>query len=286
MQNFPELALKNVPAQRASPIYAKIENQKIVLDEGATLHPLLQKDALQNARVHLKHQLEDLASVLDDSNVDKRFVRAFKQLSLLVVFEDDAGVINLGLQTNLIIAMTKGLESEISEVLSLQISSTLTNVSHYASQYKDWVDFTRNARDYPARNAIETEIDKAIENLERTLSSSSEVVDAKIPASFVLIGQLLKGDANDRRNAMYASIRGFENICIAASKYAYEQAVAYLQDAGAKARPTLVKIGAALIVALSLSIVADFMPVITKAPELHWILENLPQLEKISRILK
>jgi hypothetical protein len=87
-------------------------------------------------------------------------------------------------------------------------------------------------------------------------------------------------------NAIYAGVRGVENICISAIKYAYEQAILVLQDAGSKARPTLVKIGAVAIIAVALAVISNSMPIIKSASELNWILENLPQIEKISRILK
>ena len=281
-----DIALKNVPNQRSSPIYAKIENQKIVLDEGAALRPLLHKEALAQTKNYLKRELAELGQALDQSNVDKRFVQTFKKIQELIEFEDDAGAISLGLQTRAAGEVFRGVQHELSDVLALQISSILTHTSYFVSQYEDWVDFLRNAREYPARKFVEDAIDRAIEDVSSTLLSNSESVDVRIPELFAMISTLLKGDSVDRQNALFAGIRGFENICIVASKYAYEQALAYVRDAGNKARPTLVKIGAAVIIVLGLSLVADFMPVITKAPELHWILENLPQLERINQLLK
>jgi hypothetical protein len=280
------IELRNIPEQRSSPIYAKVEFQKIVLDEGSASHPLLRKEALTQTKMYLGQELDELGGALERSNVDKRFVHAFRKIRTLIDFEDDAGAINLGLQARAVGQMVKSVEQELSDVLVLQISSTLTHTSYFASQYQDWVNFVRNARDYPARAVVDNAIDRALEDMNRTLSSYPDSVDSRIPESIRFISALLGGDPVDRQNAIYAGVRGFENICIVAARFAYEQAVFYLRDSGSKARPTLVKVGAAVIVALTLSIVADFMPVITKAPELSWILENLPRLERINQIFK
>jgi hypothetical protein len=58
-----------------------------------------------------------------------------------------------------------------------------------------------------------------------------------------------------------------------------------LQDSGAKARPALVRIGAALIIGVAINVISNFLPVIKNAPELNWILENLSKIEKIKNTL-
>jgi hypothetical protein len=94
------------------------------------------------------------------------------------------------------------------------------------------------------------------------------------------------GSADDRTQAIYAGVRSVENFCIATIKYSYEQAKLFLQDAAGKARPKLVTLGAATIIVLALQVISNFMPVIRNASELNWIVENLPNIEKISKILR
>ena len=111
-------------------------------------------------------------------------------------------------------------------------------------------------------------------------------MDQRIPESIRLITILLKGTREDRINAVYAGVRGVENICISTVKYAYDQAIQLLKDSGNKARPTLVRLGAAAIIGIALTVISTFMPVIKNASELNWIIENLPRIEKIAHILK
>jgi hypothetical protein len=275
----------DVPNQQPSPIYAKIEENKIVLDLGHSLRPLLDRGALENSRKYLKGELAALSDTLTNSNIDRRFVGVFLNLNRLIDFKDDAGAIALGLHVRAVGHLMRAIEHEVSDVIALQISSILTHIGYFAAQYKDWIEFLTNAQHYPARETIEEGIDQALESLCDTLIAHAASVDQRIPDSIRLISQLLKGTREDRANAIYAGVRGFENICIVAVRYAYDQAVAFVRDAGSTARPTLVKIAAGTIILVALSMIADFLPVIRSAPELNWILENLPRFEKIQRIL-
>src|SRR5207248_2121461 len=51
------LELIDVPEQQSSPIYAKVESERIVLDTGRDLHPLLRKEALTETRKYLQTEL-------------------------------------------------------------------------------------------------------------------------------------------------------------------------------------------------------------------------------------
>jgi hypothetical protein len=281
-----EFSPDNIPEQSPSAIYAKVEDKKIVLDEGAGLHPLLRPGALEQTRAYLMQEVEVISIELEKSNVDRRFVNTFKILRGRLSFQDDAGAISLGLHVRAILQILKSVQDEISDILTAQLAANLTHISYFASQYQDWVDFVRNAQTYPGRELVEGEIEKAIENLNITLGSNPETVDKRIPESFHLFTKLLDGDVDDRRNAIYATVRGFENICIATIRFVYAEAVQFLKDSTNKARSTLVNVAAATIVVLTLALIADFMPVIKSAPELNWLLENLPRLEKISNLFK
>jgi hypothetical protein len=182
--------------------------------------------------------------------------------------------------------LTKKIEPEVSEILAIQIGAALTHAGYFASQYKDWVDFIQNAQNYPPREAVESAIDSALEKVAAGLAHRSETVDERIPESIRLILTLLNGPKEDRVNAIYGGIRGVENICVATVKFAYDQAILLLQDAGKKARPTLVRLGAIAIIGVALMIISDFMPVIKSAPELNWIIENLSNIKRIDSILK
>jgi hypothetical protein len=278
--------LTNVPDQHPSPIYAKVEADKILLDAGHALHPLLKRGALARTKDYLQQELGDVGRSLKTSNVDPRLLDTFLKLGHLLEFKDDAGAIALGLHVRLVSHVMKSIEDELSDVLALQISSTLTHVSYFASQYKDWIEFIKNAQHYPAREVVELEIEQALQRVGNTLAAHSVVVDERIPESFRLITQLLRGEKEDRVNAVYAGIRGFENVCIVAVRYAFEEATKFLRDVGTRARPSLVTIGAGAIIYITVSIISDFLPVIKSAPELSWILENMPRIEKINQILK
>jgi hypothetical protein len=283
-----EVALERIeiPEQQSSPIYTKVESDRIVLDAGRALHPFLRREAVTETRRYLRRELSELNESLGNSNVDPRFLAAFNKLKGFIDFEDDAGAISFGLHVRSVARLAIKLEDELSDVLNVQIASTLTHASYFASQYKDWVEFLHNAQQYPARANIENEIDKALDDVTATLTENPETVDERIPHSIQLISGLLKGSTEDRTNAIYAGVRGVENICIVSIKFAYNEALRLLQDAGIKARPALVRIGAAVIVGLALTVISNFLPVIKNASELNWILENLPRIENLQRILK
>jgi len=276
----------DIPEQKSSPIYTKVENNRVVLDSGHALHPFLRREGVAQTRAYLRNELSELSDGLRLSNVDRKYVDVFAKLPLLIAFEDDAGAISFGLHVRLVSQLTKHIEGEISDVLAVQIASTLTHAAYFASQYKDWVEFLRNALDYPSRLAIEGEIENALEAVAETLAQSADTVDQRIPESIRLITSLMKGTREDRINAIYAGVRGVENICVSMIKYAYDQAVQLLKDSGNKARPMLVRIGAVTIIGIALTVIATFMPVIKNASELNWIIENLPRIEKIGHILK
>jgi hypothetical protein len=276
----------NVPEQKPSPIYAKVEGQKIVLDSGRALQPLLSVNSLSQTRKYLKDEVVQLIDALESSNVDRRLTFEFSKLSGLIEFGDDAGAIILGLHTKKVMHMASKIEQEVSAVLAVQISSTLTQLSHFASQYLDWVEFLRNAAQYPARQAVEGLIDASVEKFIGVLAENSDNVDERIPATVKLIENSLVEDRETRTGAIYAAVRGFENICIVAVKFAFEQVVALLRETAEKVRSYSAKILAAAIVTLAIGIIGSFMPVIKAAPELNWVLENLPKIEKIKELIK
>jgi hypothetical protein len=276
----------NIPEQRPSPIHTKVMDERITLDVGRSLHSFIRREGVAETRQYLRQELNALHATLKASNVDRKYVEAFGKLPELIDFQDDAGAISFGLHVRLISQLTKRIEDELSDILGVQIAATLTHAGYFASQYKDWIEFLHNAQNYPSRIIVETEIDEALDNVAALLANSPETVDERIPQSIRLIGALLKGSSEDRVNAIYAGVRGIENICIATIKYAYEQAILLLQESGQKARPTVIRIGAVAIVSLTLAMISNFMPVIKNASELAWIVENLPHIEKINRILK
>ena len=275
-----------VPEQRSSPIYTKIEDGRVVLDEGHPIHALLRKEAVNETRSYLQRELDELTAGLRGSNVDRRYTEKFARLTELVNFKDDAGAITFGLHVRLVSQLTRGIEAELSETLALQISSILTHSAYFASQYKDWVEFLQNAQSYPSQRVVDNDIENVVGDAADLLELQPETVDPRIPQSFRLISSLLHGDRADRTNAIYAAVRGIENICISAIRYSYEQAASLVQDAGRTARPTLVKVGAFAIVGVVLALISSSMPVIKNAAELNWILENLPKIERIGQILR
>lgn len=280
-----ELEPLSLPEQKSSPIYTKVENNRITLDQGHSLHPFLRKEAIAQTRSYLRRELSELESALRGSNVDRKYVEAFARLQTLIDFKDDAGAISFGLHVKLISNITSKIEAELSDVLNIQISSTLTHSAYFAAQYKDWVEFLQNAQSYPSREQIDEQIDSALARVEATLSSNSENVDEEIPKSFQLVRSILTGTSEDRKQAIYAGVRGVENVCIAAITFAYEEAKRLTHDSASKARPTLVRLGAGAIIMIALSVISNFMPVIKNAAELNWILDNLPKIEKIGKIL-
>ncbi|MGY3651624.1 hypothetical protein ACVWW2_006915 [Bradyrhizobium sp. LM4.3] len=280
-----ELEPLSLPEQKSSPIYTKVENERIVLDSGHALHPFLQKEAIAQTRAYLRKELSELESTLRGSNVDRKYVEAFSRLQTLIDFKDDSGAISFGLHVKLISNITGKIESELSDVLSVQISSTLTHSAYFAAQYKDWVEFLQNAQSYPSRESIDAKIDDALAQVEKTLFENPENVDKRIPQSFQMVRDILSASPEDRKQAIYAGVRGVENVCIAAIAYAYEQAKRLTQDSASKARPALVRLGAGAIIMIALSVISNFMPVIKNAAELSWILDNLPKIEKIGKIL-
>lgn len=280
-----ELGLLVLPEQQSSPIYTKIENDRIILDSGHSLHPLLRKEAIGRTRDYLQKELSELDATLRDSNIDRKYVETFARLGILIKFEDDAGAIAFGLHAKLLSNLTAKIENELADVLNVRISSTLTHAAYFASQYKDWIDFVQNSQSYPSRDAIDSEIDKALAEVETRLLNSSDTVDERIPQTLQFVRNILSGTAEDRKQAIYAGVRGVENLCITAITYSYDQAKRLIQDSAKKARPALVGLGAAAIIIIALNVISDFMPVIRNAPELNWILENLPKIEKIGKIL-
>lgn len=276
----------DLPEQQSSPIYTKVEGNRVVLDSGHPLHPFLRKEGVDETRKYLKKEFAEIGDTLKVSNVDRKYVDAFYKLFQLIDFKDDAGAISFGLHVRMMARLTTKIEDEMSDILAAQIGSTLTHASYFASQYKDWIDFVRNAQSYPGRKDIESHIGEALDSVTELLQNNPETVDERIPDSIRFITTLLTDNSKDRTEAIYAGVRGVENFCIVAIRYAYEQAVDLLKDAGRKARPGLVKIGAGMIILVALGVISHFMPVIKSAPELNWILENLSNFEKIGRILK
>jgi hypothetical protein len=281
-----ELVPTNVPDQKPSPIYAKIEGSKIVMDSGRTLQPLLSVHSLERTRLYLKGELLQLIESLQASNVDRRLIVEIFKLGELLKFEDDAGAIVLGLHTKKVIQMALQIEHEISAVLGVQVSSTLTQLSHFAAQYKDWIEFLRNAAQYPAKQAVEGSIDGAVERFVEVLAANPDNVDRRIPATVKLIEGSLSEDSEIRSGAIYAAVRGFENVCIVAVKFAFDQVIALLKETTEKVRNYSAKILAVTIVTLAIGMITSFMPVIKAAPELNWVLENLPKIEKIRELIK
>jgi hypothetical protein len=283
---FDDLKPTNLPEQKPSPIYAKVEGQKIVLDSGRSLQPLLSVASLAQTRSYLKGEVEQLIDSLESSNVDRRLIFEFSKLSNLVDFKDDSGAIVLGLHTKKVGHMASQIENEFSAVLAVQISSTLTQLLHFASQYQDWIDFLRNAAQYPARQEVEETIDQSVRKFVDVLSENIANVDEKIPATVKIIENSLREDSETRGGAIYAAVRGFENVCVVTVKFAFDQVVALLKETAEKVRSYSAKILAVTIVTLAIGIIGSFMPVIKVAPELNWILENLPKIEKIKELIK
>ncbi|MFT3939195.1 hypothetical protein [Rhodopseudomonas sp.] len=281
-----ELERFDLPEQKSSPIYTKIEGNRLVLDRGHSLHPLLRQESISETRGYLTRELNELADSLRSSNVDRKYVDTFAKLVYLIDFNDDSGAITFGLHARQVSRLTSSIEHELSDIQSAKISAALTHAAYFSSQYKDWVDFVRNAQNYPSREEVDGQIDEALRAVTEVLAESQETVDAQIPESIDQISTLLDSTSDDRINAIYAGIRGVENICIAAIRHAYDQAILLLQDSGKAARPTIVRIGAAAIIGVALKVIATFMPVILSASELNWILENLSRIEKLGHILK
>jgi hypothetical protein len=281
-----EVEPMNLPDQKPSPIYTKVERDRVVLDAGHALHPFLRKEGINETRRYLKAELTRIAETLKSSNVDRRYVEAFAKLVDLVNFKSDAGAISFGLHVRMISQLTKQIEQELSDVLNVQIASTLTHASYFASQYKDWMDFLYHAQSYPSGNALEDKIEEALASVTETLRNNTIAVDENIPRTIEFITGMLKGTGEDRKQAIYAGVRSVENFCISAIRYSYDQAVRLLQDSGTRARPKLVGIGAATIIAVAMGVIANFMPIIVNASELNWILENLHNIEKIGKILR
>jgi hypothetical protein len=281
----PEIVSLVLPDQQSSPIYAKVEDNRVVLESGQPLHPLLRKEAVNETRQYLQKELSELDKALKASNIDRKYVEAFSRLRELIQFKDDAGAIAFGLHVKMISHLTARIEEEMSEVLNIQISSTLTHAAYFAAQYKDWMDFVQNAQNYPSRDIIESEIERALADVTSTLESNSVTVDERIPETIRLLLRVLSGTSEDRIQAVYAGVRAVENFCIAAIRYSYEQAKRLVQDAASKSRPAIVNIGAAAIILITLDVISNFMPVIKNASELSWILENLPKIERIGKIL-
>jgi hypothetical protein len=167
-----------------------------------------------------------------------------------------------------------------------QGSSTLTQVSHFASQYKDWIDFLRNAAQYPAMQAIEGSIDSSVGKFADVLAANPTNVDEGILATVKLIESSLSDGTEIRSGAIYAAVRGFENICIVAVKFAFDQVIALLKETGEKLRNYAATTIAAAIIVLTIGMIGSFMPVIRAAPELNWILDNLPKIEKLRDLIK
>ena len=222
-----------LPEPRPSPIYTKVENDRIVLDSGRALFPFLRKEAISQTREYLRKELSELEKTLQGCEYKQRPVDAFSRLQSLLHFEDDAGAIAFGLHVRLLSNLTNKIENELSDVLNIHIASTLTHAAYFASQYKDWVEFVQNAHTYPSRDAINDFIDSALTQVEETLSEEShEHVDERIPQSLRLIRSVLNGNADDRKQAIYAAVTGVENLCIAAITYSYQQAKTLVRDFG------------------------------------------------------
>ena len=197
-----------LPDQQSSLIYTKVEHDRVVLDSGHPLHPFLRKEAIAETRQYLRDELAEIDKALKTSNVDRKYVEAFSQLSELIRFKDDAGAISFGLHIKMISHLTKKIEEELSEILNVQIASTLTHSAYFASQYKDWMEFVHNAQSYPPRDAIENRIEAALADVTETLQSNPHTVDERIPHSIsVLLLMLSDGNAEDRMQAIYAGVR-------------------------------------------------------------------------------
>ncbi|MBR2120356.1 MAG: hypothetical protein IJ935_17240 [Afipia sp.] len=281
-----EFAPINLPEQKPSPIYARVEGQKIVLDSGKSLHPLLSVSALDRTKAYLKEELSQLVAALRSSNVDRRIVAEFSKLISFIDFEDDAGAIILGLHARKVMQIGSMVEQEVSSVLSIQITSTLMQVSHFSSQYKDWVDFIRNALQYSARDAVEDKIDGAVKDFIEILASNPNSIDQRIPEVVKSIEGSLAQEEETRAGAIYALIRGFENICIVAVKFAFDEANKLVSETAKNIRGMAAKALAVTVVGLALTMIYSFMPVINVAPELSWITEIISKIEKIKDILK
>ena len=274
-----------LPEQHSSLIYTKVENGRVTLDSGHPLHPFLRKESVDETRRYLRGEIISLDKNLRKSNVDPKYIEAFARLIELIEFKDDAGAISFGLHIRMISQLSKALEAELSDILNIQISSTLTHSSYFASQYKDWLDFVRNAQGYPARASVDEQIDKSLSDVNKVLKGNPKVIDERIPQSIQFLQTMLNGSKNDRLNASYAGVRSIENICISAISYSHEQAKQLLIDSISKSRKPLATIGAGLIIVVAIEIISNFMPIIKSAPELSWILENLAKITKLSKIL-
>jgi hypothetical protein len=128
-----------LPDQQSSLIYTKVEHDRVVLDSGHPLHPFLRKEAIAETRQYLRDELAEIDKALKTSNVDRKYVEAFSQLSELIRFKDDAGAISFGLHIKMISHLTKKIEEELSEILNVQIASTLTHSAYFAIQRLDGV---------------------------------------------------------------------------------------------------------------------------------------------------
>jgi hypothetical protein len=62
--------------------------------------------------------------------------------------------------------------------------------------------------------------------------------------------------------------------------------LALLKETGEKVRNYTARTIAAAIIVLTMGMIGSFMPVIRAAPELNWILENLPKIEKLKELIK
>ena len=89
----------DLPEQKSSPIYTKIESNRVVSDSGHGLHPFLRSEAVAETRAYLRRELTDLCKVLRSSNVDRKYAEAFAKFPSLIIFNDDAGAISFGFCT-------------------------------------------------------------------------------------------------------------------------------------------------------------------------------------------
>ena len=129
----------------------RIQDSKIVPDEGHSAIPLLRESAIRSTREYLKSEIDRVTNLLIKSNLDPKFQEVFSKLRSLVEFEDDAGAISLGLHARMVSNMLPPLEEEISALLFMQVSAVVIGISSFASQYRDWIDFTQNALNYPPK---------------------------------------------------------------------------------------------------------------------------------------
>jgi hypothetical protein len=118
------------------------------------------------------------------------------------------------------------------------------------------------------------------------LAANPANVDGKIIETVELIEGSLRDDGEIRAGAIYAAVRGFENVCIVAVKFVFDQVLALLKETGERLRSYTARTIAATMIVLTAGMIASFMPVIKAAPELNWILENLPKIEKLKELIK